>query len=566
MLAATTAAISDFRQALLNGELRLSPAELENARSQAHLLLSALEYAQNMHAPGINQVPPEVLGHVFRLLQPFSGDDFLPSFPDRQIYQWTCVARVCKYWKGIAVNDPSLWSTIELCHDSSPAAVPVLIRRSRNNPLRLYHRSRSLFLKSDKNIGILRDMLATQRSRIEHLHLDLQDARSNYMTIIGDAFAKVVPHLRSVSIDLKDLFSRSPHAFKNVTEQPSVVQLTVTGSALDSLHIFPSLVRLAVSRITDVSQACLFVQCLRQLPRLEELCMFSIRFVTDDYHPPPIVNLPRLQRLYIAEIITHPLGSCLLSSIDVPTSCACLVSPRRTLEILENGVLPGRGAFRPPDAVTTVQIQTVKRGAYIHNGTLVASIHDTLAVLPDLESRDRITKLIIPTFSAPTSGDREWLGFLNRILRSSVQEIVAAENAASGVIATLDMIVSAAPPMARIARPQLKRLRIYAADAYEKERKEGFMVLQSLAIRCTCAGIRLQGISIHYADKMMVQILFDWAGTLVRMEKGRADRWRVEDEEGYIRNVPTIERRKCVWGTQRQESDTVPFRSIGHRV
>ncbi|KAL1752015.1 hypothetical protein FB107DRAFT_278100 [Schizophyllum commune] len=550
MLATATAALSELRQALLNGELQLSSAELEDARSQAHLLLSAFDYAQNRNAPGINQLPPEVLGHVFCLLQPFSGDDFLPSFPDQQIYQWTRVILVCKYWNGVAMNDPSLWSTIELCRDSSPAAVPVLTRRSRDNPLRIYHRSRSLFLKSDKNIGILRDMLATQRSRIEHLHLDLHDARSIYTSIIGDAFARAMPHLRSASIDLKDLFSRSPHAFKNVTEQPSVVQLTVTGSALDSLRIFPGLVRLAVCRITDASQACLFLQCLRQLPRLEELCIFATCFVTDGHHPPPTVNLPRLRTMQIAEVTTQPLRACLLPSIDIPASCACLVAPWGALGNLDAGILPARGAFRPLDAVTTVQIQPAKRGAYIHNGTLVASIHDTLAVLPDLEARDSITKLIVTASSAPTSGDREWVGFLNRILRSSVQEIVAADVAVPGIIATLDTIFSDAPRAAQNVRPQLKRLRIYAADASEKEREEQLIALQSLAMRCAGAGIRLQEIFIHYADKMMVQTFFDLTGTVIHVEEGQTDRWRVEDEDGYIRDVPTIGRRKRAWGTQ----------------
>ncbi|KAL1713625.1 hypothetical protein EV715DRAFT_295905 [Schizophyllum commune] len=531
MLATATAALSELRQALLNGELQLSSAELEDARSQAHLLLSALDYAQNRNAPGINQLPPEVLGHVFWLLQPFSGDDFLPSFPDQQTYQWTCVILVCKYWKGVAMNDPSLWSTIELCRDSLPAAAPVLIRRSRDNPLRIYHRSRSLFLKSDKNIGILRDMLATQRSRIGHLHLDLHDARLNYMSIIGDAFAKAVPHLRSVSIDLKDLFSRSPHAFKNVIEQPSVVELTVTGSALDSLRIFPGLVRLA-------------------LPRLEELCIFATCFVTDGHHPPPTVHLPRLRIIQIAEVTTQPLRACLLPSIDIPASCACLVAPWGALGNLDAGVLPGRGAFRPLDAVTTVQIQHAKRGAYIHNGTLVASIHDTLAVLPDLEARDSIAKLIVTASSAPTSGDREWVGFLDRILRSSVQEVVAADVAVPGIIATLDTIFSDAPRAAQNVRPQLKRLRIYVADTSEKEREEQFIALQSLAMRCAGAGIRLQEIFIHYADRMMVQIFFDLTGTVIHVEEGQGDRWRVEDEDGYIRDVPTIERRKRAWGTQ----------------
>ncbi|KAL1729400.1 hypothetical protein EV714DRAFT_212880 [Schizophyllum commune] len=567
MLATATAALSELRQALLNGELQLSSAEvytfllmiisgpdrrsqLEDARSQAHLLLSALDYAQNRNAPGINQLPPEVLGHVFWLLQPFSGDDFLPSFPNQQIYQRTCVILVCKYWNGVAMNNPSLWSTIELCRDSSPAAVPVLIRRSRDNPLRIYHRSRSLFLKSDKNIGILRDMLATQRSRIGHLHLDLHDARLNYMSIIGDAFAKAVPHLRSVSIDLKDLFSRSPHAFKNVIEQPSVVELTVTGSALDSLRIFPGLVRLAVCRITDASQAYLFLQSLRQLPRLEELCIFATCFVTDGYHPPPTVNLPRLRTMQIAEVTTQPLRACLQPSIDIPTNCACLVAPWGALGNLDAGVLPGRGAFRPLDAVTTVQIQPAKRGAYIHNGTLAASIYDTLAVLPDLEARDSITKLIIAAPSAPTRGDREWLGFLDRILRSSVQEIVAADVAVPGIIATLDTIFVDTPRAAQNVRSQLKRLRIYVADASQKEREEQFIALQSLAMRCTGAGIHLQEISVHYADKMMVQTFFDLTGTVIHVEEGQADRWRVEDEDGYIRDVPTIECRKRAWGTQ----------------
>ncbi|KAI4517859.1 hypothetical protein K525DRAFT_273211 [Schizophyllum commune Loenen D] len=550
MLATTTAGLSELRRALLNGGLQLSFAELEDARSQAHLLLSALDYSQNRNAPGINQLPPEVLGHVFWLLQPFSGDDFLPSFPDQQIYQWTCVILVCKYWNGVAMSDPSLWSTIDLCRDSSPVAVPVLTRRSRDNPLRIFHRSRSLFLKSDKNIGVLRDMLATQRSRIEHLHLDLHDARSNYMSIIGAAFARAVPHLRSVSIDLKDLFSRSPHAFKNVIEQPSVVELTVTGSALDSLRIFPGLVRLAVCRITDASQACLFLQCLRQLARLEELCIFATCFVTDGYHPPPTVNLPRLRTMQIAEVTTQPLRACLLPSIDIPASCACLVAPWGPLGNLDAGVLPGRGAFRPLDAVTTVQIQPAKRGAYIHKGTLVTSIHDTLAVLPDLEARDSIAKLIITASSAPTGGDREWVGFLNRILRSSVQEVVAADLAVPGIIATLDTIFIEAPRVAQNVRPQLERLRIYAADASEKEREEELIALQSLAMRCAGAGIRLQEIFIHYADKMMVQTFFDLTGTVIHVEEGQADKWGVEDEEGHIRDVPTIERWKRAWGTQ----------------
>ena len=66
----------------------------------------------------VNQLPPEILAHIFKAVQIRRN---LTSFPPRpfgrdtkRANEWLKVTHVCRYWRRVALSTPSLWTNIVL--------------------------------------------------------------------------------------------------------------------------------------------------------------------------------------------------------------------------------------------------------------------------------------------------------------------------------------------------------------------------------------------------------------------------------------------------------------------
>ncbi|KAL1754975.1 hypothetical protein FB107DRAFT_183199, partial [Schizophyllum commune] len=116
-------------------------------------------------------LPPEIMGHVFLLCQPFYKD-FMPRWPTRDSLEWITVTWVCSRWRAIATSSPTLWSTVDLCYNRPIDVGRTFLERSRKAPLTLFFYSMELGC-SPNDITVFAQIGSYHVDRLVALHVSV---------------------------------------------------------------------------------------------------------------------------------------------------------------------------------------------------------------------------------------------------------------------------------------------------------------------------------------------------------------------------------------------------------
>ncbi|KAJ3540378.1 hypothetical protein NMY22_g4320 [Coprinellus aureogranulatus] len=74
----------------------------------------------------VNRLPPEILLTIFEILKTYAKEEQGNGEPP---LSWFRVTFVCRRWRTIALDSPSLWTTIDCMN---PAVADVMLARSKN--------------------------------------------------------------------------------------------------------------------------------------------------------------------------------------------------------------------------------------------------------------------------------------------------------------------------------------------------------------------------------------------------------------------------------------------------
>ncbi|KAF8323389.1 hypothetical protein DL93DRAFT_2071114 [Clavulina sp. PMI_390] len=127
--------------------------ELSNTLSDIRCRITSLKaydlYSQNLNSPAIS-IPPELLSRIFEFA---CHSDFTPAdFPHKTLRCKSLrdarnrISLVCRFWRDVALETSSLWSSIGICRATMPfhrvsfpkhALLPLEVRRSNGRSLDL---------------------------------------------------------------------------------------------------------------------------------------------------------------------------------------------------------------------------------------------------------------------------------------------------------------------------------------------------------------------------------------------------------------------------------------------
>ncbi|KDQ51344.1 hypothetical protein JAAARDRAFT_532423 [Jaapia argillacea MUCL 33604] len=287
------------------------------AQEQEHLKqVAILRSARNSFNP-IHRLPIEVVLEIFSIVAetwyPRTVEDVRPSVC------WLALTHVCHYWRELALNTPTLWTTIDV--DLRDLRwTRAFLERSQNTSLDL--RIVSHEGVSDKSH---QDLLASIVSGTTHrlgkfkVFLNSNDLRKLLLSLenlsapqlesleilcstswrgdlVSTLFGNQVPHLRSLILDTVTVSWDSP-LFKNLTYL-SIAQES-RGSPETSTQ---------------------FLECLRNSPLLEGLRLtYAIPPLPQHTEPTRRIDLPRLRSFFLSDEDTN-IGQ-FLPHLSIPGTC-----------------------------------------------------------------------------------------------------------------------------------------------------------------------------------------------------------------------------------------------------
>ncbi|KAL1730942.1 hypothetical protein EV714DRAFT_210039 [Schizophyllum commune] len=317
----------------------------------------------------IDVLPPEIMGHIFLLFQPFYKD-FMPRWPTRDSLEWITVTWVCSRWRAIATSSPTLWSTVDLCYNRPTDVGKTFLERSRKAPLTLFFYSMELGC-SPNDITVFAQIGSYHVDRLVALHVSVA-GRADFehvYSLLGGRVSSV----RSLSLFLQ---SYDPVSQKYSTTGPdlfaaqlhNVRKIAVRHCAYSQFTRFSGLTHLAVCSKASVHCDDLdqFWQLLQRSPQLETLLLEKCSIVDgyqtnrlQSYLPPQAISLPRLRKLQLSEVIDPaPFLACL----DIPETCRMWMNgflwraEQKALPLL----LPPVGRCRPlMQPIHTLQLSTI---------------------------------------------------------------------------------------------------------------------------------------------------------------------------------------------------------------
>ncbi|KAF5313045.1 hypothetical protein D9619_003552 [Psilocybe cf. subviscida] len=161
--------------------------ELQRDRHFRRLQDSA--YERNMHRR-IMKLPAEILSLIFHCMRqppPTANPAVFETFPFKQrTEEWVFVTWVCRHWRNVALNDPTLWTIVPYLRSRW---IPEIIERSRNAGLKI---DLTAAQKSDKYFSLV----------LKHSHrisqLKLRDLLLGY--IFGNFDLSSTPKLERLSV------------------------------------------------------------------------------------------------------------------------------------------------------------------------------------------------------------------------------------------------------------------------------------------------------------------------------------------------------------------------------
>ncbi|RPD66697.1 hypothetical protein L226DRAFT_529106 [Lentinus tigrinus ALCF2SS1-7] len=302
----------------------------------------------------IARLPTHILSRIFlahattfyqRRLAYFNGvrGEHIGDSTHKDLYSWTTVAHVCRYWREVALGCAQLWTTIVLDERVSPQFTKLLLERSRGLPLNVvlhsiagrYHCSncRAHVAGTDNYfdaIEMLPDMLPNAR------RLSVFIEREDHVEIWGAlqnlCHATKLESLHFGGVGGASSFYRGEATVevpKRLTSQlpPLLSSLEIWGVKIlwENPLYCTSLRRLKISHYLSNPGAHLghLLAALSNMSNLEILIIDEIPPArrNEDYRR---VSLPRLRHLQVS--LCRWQWTRLLSSLDFPSSTSVLFS------------------------------------------------------------------------------------------------------------------------------------------------------------------------------------------------------------------------------------------------
>ncbi|TFY58206.1 hypothetical protein EVG20_g8238 [Dentipellis fragilis] len=167
--------------------------ELDHELAELHALVNMAKSVRNTTV-AISVLPPEILANIFERCA--ENEPMLS--PHRhsvrtQRLGWVKITHVCRFWRGTALEHPSLWATISF---SLPQCTQELVVRSRSAPVILEY-----FATDNGHRGVIaqiRNVGAQCASRISRIRLRLPEAD---LTPLVSIILHRMPLLKSLTLE-----------------------------------------------------------------------------------------------------------------------------------------------------------------------------------------------------------------------------------------------------------------------------------------------------------------------------------------------------------------------------
>ncbi|KAI9441807.1 hypothetical protein H4582DRAFT_1935132 [Lactarius indigo] len=284
---------------------------LANELAEAEALLSDVLRGVSIlrsHLRPFNRLPPELLAHIFSFLG--GGAYVVPA------------SHVCQRWRDVALDTPSLWTTIR--QDDHFCAVQCFVERSRRMKLDV---SFPVYMQQEGIKGF-QAAFGHHASRIRRLHVDVNGDRVDdfYRSLAGcDLVMPALEHFSIMMIEYgfpDDSHVDGPLSFFDESEL--LTELTFKRALPLQTHLSPAIRSLTLAdRVVDLDE---LLDCLGAAPNLEYLALLDSVPHTFDPRRRPVVALDKLREFhwFQGRVYDNVLGTVklfehvVLPSLDSP--------------------------------------------------------------------------------------------------------------------------------------------------------------------------------------------------------------------------------------------------------
>ncbi|THV00849.1 hypothetical protein K435DRAFT_431004 [Dendrothele bispora CBS 962.96] len=339
----------DKALSMVDVALKKIPAEPSPSRSELVALKEELEHSQKQATSHLAQLPVELLTEIFQLLV---YDD---------VVNVVLLARICKHWRAVALNTPSLWSTLVLSKRRPVLKSSLWIQRSQGRILKLVLRE-TLLLDNGWSFDNLKG-LRWDYLRICHLeHVDIEPylRRSSRLDVLSNLTELSV---RDIDILGRDpLLSRLDKPLQHLRLDNAFFQLTSLSNNITSLTslVLRRAPRQTLDSLYKVLSANLFLEDLTidyttftpfdEIPSvplvLSHLATFELNgpgLNPDIYQ---VISFPAVQNVHVHEyfffekLLNRLLASDVKELVQL-TIASCAISPSALvlLELLSKNSL-----------------------------------------------------------------------------------------------------------------------------------------------------------------------------------------------------------------------------------
>ncbi|KAI0718235.1 hypothetical protein C8T65DRAFT_95865 [Cerioporus squamosus] len=280
------------------------PVQLTKIQVALHLASSLIQETMNAHCP-INKLPPELLALVFSMVpSSLSLPGYAGPSSAKQTYELLPVTHVCRSWRSLALDMPSLWSTIPETATSC-AATSIFRARAQQAPLVVY-------VDRGRPSAALRSALG-QSARIAELHLhDLREytpaeLATDLLAFPGRWLERAIVRRRVARPGANEVDATMVKGTVELFDgtAPKLKNLVLHDVPFLPSNFFESLTHLSVSFVSSPVYWSLhdLFELLSQTPLLEDV---RISGLPTHLHPPdpPIMgsaHLPFLRRLEVGD-------------------------------------------------------------------------------------------------------------------------------------------------------------------------------------------------------------------------------------------------------------------------
>ncbi|KAH8101855.1 hypothetical protein BXZ70DRAFT_80808 [Cristinia sonorae] len=247
------------------------------------------------HAPGIHALPSEILAKIF-------NETIRQRRIDEVAACLTTIASVCKYWREVAENTPSLWAAVNISPRSSPDRVLAHLARSKLAPL-------TVSVSCEKNTRAEdAKLIVPELHRVEDMkcYLDVYGFPESLQEVAAGVHdAPELQSLMIVATEYTDFGDVQVPFISPTSPLPKLTFLHTLYVPYEDMSLWfrPSITTLWLDEAPHESVSMSdFLDALSDMPLLEELhwCDFFHEY-EERYTGDASATLPRLRDLQVAD-------------------------------------------------------------------------------------------------------------------------------------------------------------------------------------------------------------------------------------------------------------------------